>query len=104
MDEEGWWKWLELLMAVRSTEEMGEMLHLFLTQSEREAIADRYQLVRELIQGEKPQRQIAHDLGLSISKVTMGSKAVRIISSSLRHLLEERMGDADTLSETGDSR
>jgi TrpR family transcriptional regulator, trp operon repressor len=104
MDEEGWWKWIELLVAVQRTEEMDEMLHLFLTESEREAIADRYQLVKELIRGEKSQRQIADDLGLSISKVTMGSKAVRIISSPLRRTLEVRMGHANPLSETGDSR
>jgi Trp operon repressor len=43
---------------------MDELLHLFLTDSEREAIADRYQLVKELILGDKSQRQIAESLGL----------------------------------------
>lgn len=104
MDEEGWWKLLELLVAVRDVREMDEMLHLFLTRSEREAIADRLSLVRELVCEEKPQRQIAEELGLSISKVTMGSKAVQIISSHLRDFLKERMRRVDQDSQTGDQR
>lgn len=54
---------------------MGALLEDLLTPSEYSDIAKRLQIVRHLEKG-IPQREIAKKLGISIAKVTRGSRAI----------------------------
>ncbi|HSX11390.1 MAG TPA: trp operon repressor [Chlamydiales bacterium] len=88
--EDGWWGFLELCSGVKGAEALNELLWLFLTHEERADIATRFLIVRELLKGEKTQREIAKDLGVSIAKITRGSNYLKTISKNLRRLLESR--------------
>ncbi len=48
----------------------------FLTPSEILELCDRYLIVKELLT-EKPQREISQSLGVSISKITAGSRELK---------------------------
>ncbi|MCX7028475.1 MAG: Trp family transcriptional regulator [Spirochaetes bacterium] len=61
-------------------------LYSLLTPSEADEMAKRWALVKELAEG-IPQRRIAEDLGLSLCKITRGSRELKKEGSSFRILL-----------------
>jgi len=71
--------------------EFKDFFDLFLTFEEKQDLARRFLLVKELLQGTKTQREIAKDLKLSISKITRGSNALKIVRGSLREFLKNHM-------------
>jgi TrpR family transcriptional regulator, trp operon repressor len=93
MDKEtegdGWRGFLSLCSSAETPEKLSELLWLFLTPEERKDIATRYLIVQELVRGEKTQREMAKDLGVSIAKITRGSNFLKMISKNLRRLLEK---------------
>jgi TrpR family transcriptional regulator, trp operon repressor len=58
-----------------------------LTPSEMDEIAKRWALVKEIATG-RPQREIAKDLGLSLCKITRGSRELKKESSAFKRMLE----------------
>jgi TrpR family trp operon transcriptional repressor len=82
-----------LLARADSATEVKELLELFLTITEREAIGGRYLIVEGLMEGKKTQRELAEDLGLSISKITAGSNAIKRAEPTLRRLVEQKMAE-----------
>ncbi len=83
---DGWRGFLSLCREAKSEKELDELFWLLLTPEEREDIKTRYLIVRELVKGEKTQRQMAKDLGVSIAKITRGSNFIKQISKNLRRL------------------
>jgi TrpR family trp operon transcriptional repressor len=65
-----------LFAAIENEKEAKTMLEDLFTPQEIDDLAQRWQLIQELIEG-KPQRQIAEDLGISISKITRGSTMLK---------------------------
>jgi TrpR family trp operon transcriptional repressor len=64
-----------------------EFLYSLLTPAEADEMAKRWALVKELAHG-TPQRRIAEDLGLSLCKITRGSRELKKEGSAFRILLE----------------
>jgi TrpR family trp operon transcriptional repressor len=62
-------------------------LYSLLTPSEADEMAKRWALVKELADG-APQRRIAEDLGLSLCKITRGSRELKKEGSAFRTLLQ----------------
>ena len=62
-------------------------LESLLTVHEATDIAGRWELVQRLAQGES-QRQIAQHLGVSLCKITRGSKELKKTDSSFRRMLD----------------
>lgn len=91
MPEQGWLDFLRLCRETKSSAQLDELFQLFLTPEERSAIRWRVELISELMLGEKTQREIAADLGISIAKITRGSNALKIISNSLKNFLLKRL-------------
>lgn len=89
--EDGWWRFLRLCLEIESPEQFDAFFTFFLTNEERCDLASRYLLVKELLSGEKTQRQIAEDLGVSISKITRGSNAMKLLDNETREWLNARM-------------
>ncbi len=87
-EDDGWRGFLNLCIKTETPEELKALLWLFLTPEERKDISNRYLIVRELVKGEKTQRQLAKDLGVSIAKITRGSNYLKMINKDLRRLLE----------------
>lgn len=89
--EDGWWQFLELLSQLDSAEALNNFFGLFLTLEEKDGLADRYLIVRALLEGEQTQREIAEELQVSISKITRGSNGLKIIDEELRAFLLENI-------------
>lgn len=64
-----------------------EVLTALLTPSEAHDLSARWELVKRLAQGET-QRQIAKELGLSLCKITRGSRELKKPDSALKTLLQ----------------
>jgi TrpR family trp operon transcriptional repressor len=62
-------------------------LYSLFTPSEADEIAKRWALVKDLSKG-RPQRDIAKDLGLSLCKITRGSRELKKDESPFRRMLE----------------
>jgi len=81
----------ELIDVFTRTHTNGEMQKLFeelFTQREKYDFALRWRLMKELYNG-KPQREIANDLGISLCKITRGSKILRTPGSQIEKVLRE---------------
>ncbi|MEC7838943.1 MAG: trp operon repressor [Chlamydiota bacterium] len=91
LDEGGWWQFLQLTANIQTAEEFDKFFTFFLTAEERCNLSKRYQLVKELLKGEKTQREIAHDHQISIAKITRGSNAIKLLDSHYRDWLQDQM-------------
>jgi TrpR family trp operon transcriptional repressor len=65
---------------------MDRLLREVLTSAERRDLALRWELMRRLVAGES-QRKIAQELGISLCKITRGSRVIRTRGSVCRRLL-----------------
>ncbi|MGA2545645.1 MAG: Trp family transcriptional regulator [Rectinemataceae bacterium] len=63
-----------------------EFLISLFTASEADEIAKRWALVKQIANG-RPQRQIAKDLGLSLCKITRGSRELKKEFSAFKRML-----------------
>lgn len=90
--EDGWQAFLELCSKFKTKEELKELFDLFFTLEEKEALSKRHDLVRALLEEKMTQREIAEKMKVSISKITRGSNALKIISKQLREALKKKMG------------
>lgn len=70
-----------------------DFLYSLLTPSEADEMAKRWALVKELARG-TPQRRIAEALGLSLCKITRGSRELKKQGSAFRTLLDQASGEA----------
>ena len=86
-DDDGWWDFLTLCAEIDSAAELHDFFGLFMTIEERRAMADRMLIIRDLVQGQKTQREMADELHVSIAKITRGSNSLKIISDRLREFL-----------------
>lgn len=86
-----WQRLLQLILKAKEEDQLDKLLELFLTISERDALSSRYQIVEALLVGDAPQREIAETLGLSISKITYGSNALKRTGEPLRKFLVDSM-------------
>ena len=64
-----------------------DFLHCLLTQAEIADIAGRWALVKAL-QQKKPQREIAKDLGISLCKITRGSRELKKNNSAFIRIMK----------------
>lgn len=77
----------QLFMAVETEEEARFLLKDLFTPAERDALALRWQVVKLLAAG-KTQREVAKELGISISKVSHGAAWLRD-SKGFKHFLKK---------------
>lgn len=75
------------LAAARDPRLIEEFLYSLFTKSEADEIAKRWALVKDLASG-IPQRQIAQNLGLSLCKITRGSRELKKPESAFRRMLQ----------------
>src|SRR5688500_2799466 len=78
----------ELFAAIENEQEAEDLLKDILTPQELESLAERWQEVQLLAKG-IPQRTIAEDLGISITKITRGSRTLRYGTGGLLRMLKK---------------
>jgi TrpR family transcriptional regulator, trp operon repressor len=78
----------EMAMALSKSDPalVEDFLECLLTPSEMDEIAKRWALVKQIASG-RPQREIAKDLGLSLCKITRGSRELKKESSAFKRML-----------------
>lgn len=91
--ETDWNELVKLFSSVSDQSLMEKMLHALLTQKEREEITLRWMLVKQLKEGHS-QRTIASNLGLSLCKITRGSRELKQENSVFWKLFD-LMGEID---------
>lgn len=77
----------EALAKAGSAELVEGFLYSLFTPSEADEIAKRWALVKDLAKGQ-PQREIAKELGLSLCKITRGSRELKKDNSPFKRMLE----------------
>jgi TrpR family trp operon transcriptional repressor len=78
----------QTLASIGEPEFIEAFLRCLLTPAETADIAARWALVKALDQGH-PQREIAKDLGISLCKITRGSRELKKPNSAFRRVLEQ---------------
>ena len=73
-------------------EEMKKLFEEMLTPSERKDLVLRWNLMKDLYRG-LPQREIANSYGISLCKITRGSKILKQTDSYCKRLLSDRYDD-----------
>ncbi len=86
--EEGWWRFLTLCAQFKTPRQLNDFFELFLTLQEKEDLAKRTLIVEKLLEGKQGQREIAEELKVSISKITRGSNALKLINKNLKEILK----------------
>lgn len=90
-NKSGWCGFLKLCAEIESPEEMARLFDLFFTIEEKETFASRYLIIKALLEGSLPQREIAETYKVSIAQITRGSNALKIISPKLKEALKSHM-------------
>lgn len=79
---------IDVFTRTTTHEEMGKLFDEMFTQREKYDLALRWRLLKELHNG-IPQREIATKLGISLCKITRGSKILKNPTSQVRKILDE---------------
>jgi TrpR family transcriptional regulator, trp operon repressor len=87
----GWAEFLVLTSQAQSTQELNTLFDLFLTIEEKELLASRYLIIKELCEGKMTQRNIAKTHHVSIAQITRGSNALKATGKSLKNFLEKHL-------------
>lgn len=78
----------ELFASIDGEKEAEDLLRDILTPREVDSLAERWQEIQLLAKG-VPQREIAERLGISISKITRGSRALQYGTGGLLRMLRK---------------
>ena len=89
--KKAWKEFLSLCVKIKTPEEFSRFLDLFLTLEEKDTLEKRYLIVKALEEGKLTQRAIADTLKVSISQITRGSNALKIIDKDLDKFLKEHI-------------
>lgn len=86
-----WKSFLSLCLKTKTPDELSQLLACFLTIEEKEALADRYAIIKALIDAKQTQRSMSETLNVSIAKITRGSNALKSLDPKLRLFLEKNV-------------
>lgn len=82
----------EIIASEDDPKAVRRLLGELLTPSERRDVAKRWFLMKELYLG-KPQRRIAEEMGISLCKITRGSRVLKQDNSEFRRILSGMFDD-----------
>lgn len=89
--EKDWKDFVKLCCKIKTEKELESLFDLFLTLEEKELLASRYVIIQALLEGKLTQREIAEACNVSISQITRGSNALKIIDPKLKSFLESQI-------------
>jgi len=85
---DGWRGFINLCQSSKDAAALEQLFDLFLTPEEKENLNTRYLIVKELLQDDRTQREIAKALNVSIAKITRGSNELKRIDKKLLQYLK----------------
>ncbi len=92
--QKGFEGFIKLCLNCSNENALVSLFGLFFTDEEREDLALRYLIVKDLLQQEKSQREIAKSCKVSIAKVTRGSNILKQVDKKLITFLKKHYDDA----------
>ncbi|MCL2156017.1 MAG: trp operon repressor [Leptospirales bacterium] len=81
---------VHILSKITSKKEMEKFLDEILTENERRDISLRWELMKKIHEG-IPQRAIASELGISLCRITRGSKILKSKDSLIGKILNDKV-------------
>ena len=91
MNPDGWHIFTQWCLASKNKKMLSALFDLLLTPEEKESIALRCLIIKELLQQKKTQREIATDLNVSTAKITRGSNELKRMPAFLIEFLHEKI-------------
>ena len=79
---------VKIITEISSEEEMNKFFEEIFTTKEKYDLALRWRLMKDLYNS-VPQREIAHNLGISLCKITRGSKILKQEESICRNIISQ---------------
>ncbi len=89
--QEGWQCFLDLCLETKDLKHLAPLFDLLLTEEEKESLAMRCMIIKELLSRDKTQRQIAVDLNVSIAKITRGSNELKRVKASFLDYVKKKL-------------
>lgn len=90
-DEDGWDMFLDLCLEAKDLKRLQGLFNLLFTIEEKEHLASRMQIIKALLDGKISQREISDRIKVSISQITRGSNALKIIDRDLLKFMEDHV-------------
>jgi len=87
-NKEGWKMFLDVCFEAKQSSCLEQLFNLLLTEEEKEHLSSRMQIIKALLNQKLSQREISDKMKVSISQITRGSNALKIISDDLLTFLE----------------
>lgn len=87
----GWESFLALCSTLNSAKEFDRIFDLFLTIEEKNLLASRTLIIKELLEEKLPQREIAKIHHVSIAQITRGSNALKRMDSPTKKFLKNSL-------------
>lgn len=89
--KEGWKGYIDLCLQAKDEKALSNIFDLLLTHEEKESIAMRYLIIRELLQQKRTQRDIAKFLNVSIAKITRGSNEIKRMKEQFIQYMKDKL-------------
>ncbi len=86
-----WQRFIDLCQTATHHDKLSDLFCYIFTLEEQQQLATRVMLTKALLNGEHSQRDIAAELKISISKITRGSNALKIIDDDLKLFLQQQL-------------
>ena len=90
-ENKGWAEFLSLCTTFKKVEDFDHFFALFLTHEERETMASRFLIVKELLENNLTQRELSEQHHVSISQITRGSNAIKSLDEKFKKSLERKL-------------
>ena len=84
----GWGGFLDVCVRQSNANELSKFFDVFLTISEKDEFAKRFNIIIELLKGTKTQREIAKDIGVSLANVSRGANVLKIAPKNIKDVLK----------------
>ncbi len=91
----GWKQFLALCTNSDSPKLLDQLFDLLFTLDEKDQLNARCLIVKALLEGKLTQRQIAEELGVSISQITRGSNELKTVDKQLSEYLKIQLDVKD---------
>lgn len=89
--KEGWKQFIDLCQETKDDKNLSTLFDLLLTPEEKESIAMRCLIIRELLLQQRTQREIAKNLNVSIAKITRGSNEIKRMKEQFIQYLKTKL-------------
>lgn len=87
--EESWQEFLDLILKCDNKEDLYKLFDIFLTLSEKEAIANRYAIINKLLTNPDTHRNLAKNLSVSLANITRGANLLKLRKLDIEQLFNK---------------